>query len=119
MSLLMLIAAAALQPPTVLVGTYPVLLAPLPAVGRIVLVEATNQAFKLRSGARLAMLKAAARMAVALGAALTLSDVITTPESLAALPGGERVALPLPKLRLHVADLNNSPNWPLHPDLYP
>lgn len=105
------------EPPTVLVGTYPALLAPLPNVGRIVLVEATNQAFKLRSGARLAMLKAAGRMAMALGAALTLTDVITTPESLAALPEGERVALPLPKLRLHVTDMTNSPNWPLHPDL--
>jgi len=105
------------EPPTVLVGTYPALLAPLPSVGRIVLVEATNQAFKLRSGARLAMLKAAGRMATALGAALTLTDVITTPESLAAVPDGERLALPIPKLRLHVTDLTNSPNWPLHPDL--
>lgn len=105
------------EPPTVLVGTYPALLAPLPSLGRIVLVEATNQAFKLRAGARLAMLKAARRMAVALGAALTLTDVATTPESLAALPDGERLALPAPRLRLHVADLNTSPNWPLHPDL--
>ena len=105
------------EPPTVLVGTYPALLAPLPDVGRIVMVEATNQAFKLRSGARLALILACARIATARGAALTLTDVIATPEVLAALPEGERLSLPVPKLRLHVTDLTDSPNWPLHPDL--
>ena len=105
------------EPPTVLVGTYPALLAPLPKLGRIVVLEAANAAYKLRSGARLAVLKAAARLAAAVGAKLTLSDVLATPELLAAVPAGDRLSLPLPRLRLHVADLTSSPNWPLHPDL--
>ena len=105
------------EPPTVLVGTYPVLLAPLPNLGRVAVLEATNGAYKLRSGARLAVLKAAARLAGAVGARLTLTDVFATPELLAAVPQAERLSLPLPRLRLHVADLTNSPNWPLHPDL--
>lgn len=102
---------------SVLVGSYIALLAPLPDLGRIVLLEASNGAYKLRSGARLALQKAAMRLAAAVGAELTMTDVVASPELVAAVDDGQRVSLPLPNLRIHVADLGGSPNWPLHPDL--
>ena len=102
---------------SVLVGSYIALLAPLPNLGRIVLLEASNGAYKLRSGARLALQKAATRLAAAVGAELTMTDVVASPELVAALEDGQRLSLPLPNLRVHVADLGGSPNWPLHPDL--
>lgn len=105
------------EPPTLLVGSYIALFAPLPGLGRIVLLEAQSSSYKLRSGARLAVQKAAQRLAAALHADLTLTDVLASPELVAMVEDGQRLSLPLPSLRVHVADLAQSPNWPLHPDL--
>src|SRR5690606_1246654 len=105
------------QEPSGLVGSYIALLARLKTLGRIVLLEVTNGAYKLRSGARLALQKATARLAAALGAELTLTDVVASPELVASVDDGQRLSLTLPNLRVHVADLGGSPNWPLHPDL--
>ncbi|HZJ10933.1 MAG TPA: primosomal protein N', partial [Trueperaceae bacterium] len=105
------------EPPSVLVGSYIALLAPLPNLGRIVLLESSNGSYKLRSGARLAVQRAAQRLAAAVDAKLTFTDVVASPELVAAVDDGQRVSLPLPNLRVHVADLSASPNWPLHPDL--
>src|SRR5690606_33373671 len=88
--------------PSVLVGSYLTLLAPLPRLGRIVLLEASNGAYKLRSGARLALQKAAQRLAAAVDAELTLTDVVASPELVAVIDDGQRLSLPLPNLRIHV-----------------
>lgn len=103
--------------PQVLVGTYIALLAPLEALGRIVVLEAASPAYKLQSGSRTLVSKAARMAAKAAGVPLTLLDLVAGPDLLAQVPRGSRVDLPLPALRLHVADLNDSGNWPVHPDL--
>lgn len=103
--------------PVVLVGSHVALLAPVAGLGRVVVLEAGNQAHKLRSGGRLYVPKAAQRVAAAAGASLTLTDVVPSPELLALGGEGGGTLLPLPRLRVHVADMSGSPGWPLHPDL--
>ncbi len=103
--------------PVVVLGTYLALLAPAPRLGRVVVTEAASASYKLQAGARLFVTDAAAQLARASGAALTLTDVVAGPETLVRLPEGTRRTLPLPRLRLHAADMGGSGNWPLHPDL--
>lgn len=103
--------------PVVVLGTYLALLAPAPRLGRVVVLEAASASYKLQAGARLFVTDAAALLARASGAALTLTDVVAGPDTLVRLPEGARRSLPLPRLRLHAADMGGSGNWPLHPDL--
>lgn len=103
--------------PVVLVGSYLALLAPLAELKRIVVLDAGSSSYKLQSGARLWVPAAASLVAEAYGAALTLSDVVAGPELVARIPAEARRSLPMAQPRLHVADLANSGNWPLHPDL--
>lgn len=104
-------------PPHVLVGTYLALLAPVEPLGRLVVLDAASPGYKLQAGSRTLVSKAARVTAKAAGARLTLLDLVAGPDLLARIPRGSRVDLPLPALRLHVADLNGSGNWPVHPDL--
>jgi len=104
-------------PALVLLGTYLALLAPLPRLGRVVVLDAGSGSYKLQSGARLFVPHAAALLAEASGAALTLADVVAGPETVVRLPPDARRSLPLPRLRLHAADMSGSHDWPLHPDL--
>lgn len=103
--------------PQVLVGTYLALLAPLPRLGRVVVLDAGSSAYKLQHGARLLLPKAAGLLAQSEGVPLTLVDLAPTPDLVLAMPAEQIVRLPLPRMRLHVADLNESGNWPVHPDL--
>jgi len=103
--------------PLVLVGTYLALLAPLPRLGRVVVLDAGSGSYKLQSGARLFVPHAAGLVAEAFGAALTLADVVAGPETVVRVPAEARRNLPLPRLRLHAVDMTASGNWPLHPDL--
>ncbi len=103
--------------PVVVVGSHVALLAPAPRLGRLVVLEAGNQTHKLRAGARLWLPKAARRLAAATGARFTQTDVVSSPELIAMGEGTEHTLLPLPDLRVHVADMTGSPNWPLHPDM--
>lgn len=103
--------------PQVLVGTYLALLAPLPELGRVVVLDSGSSAYKLQSGARLLLSKAARLLADSAGARLTLVDLALGPDLVAGVPAGGALRLPLPRMRLHVADLNDSGNWPVHPDL--
>lgn len=102
---------------TVLLSTYLGLLAPLPALARVVVLDSGSPSYKLQAGARLHVPSAAAIVADAADAALTLADVLAGPDLVARVPATERRNLPLPRLRLHVADMHGSNNWPLHPDL--
>lgn len=102
--------------PQVLVGTFLALLAPLPDLGRVVVIEAGSSAYKLQSGARLFVPKAARQLAFAAEASLTLLDVTAGPNMLHDLPPGTIRQLPLPRMRLHLADLGSG-GWPIHPDL--
>lgn len=102
--------------PALLLGTYLALLAPLERLGRIVVLEAGSGSYKLPSGARLFVPAAAERLARASGAALTLCDVLLTPEMALAAPPEARRALPVVRQRLHVSDLSAG-GWPLGADL--
>ncbi|MEJ2667141.1 MAG: primosomal protein N' [Deinococcales bacterium] len=101
----------------VLVGTYLALLAPVARLARVVVLDAGSASYKLQRGARLFVPHAAALLAEASGAALTLTDAVAGPEVLVGMPPESRRSLPLPRLRLHAADMAGSGNWPLHPDL--
>src|SRR5690606_33832949 len=68
-------------------------------------------------GGRLYVPKVAQRAAAAAAARLTLTDIVPSPELIALGAGGRGTLLPLPRLRLHVADMSGGPGWPLHPDL--
>lgn len=103
--------------PHVLVGTFLALLAPMPSLGRIVVLDAGSSAYKLRSGSRLLMPKAARLLAQSAKVPLTLTDLMLSPDIAVAVPAISRASLPFPSLRLHVADLSGSSNWPVHPDL--
>jgi len=103
--------------PHVLVGTYLALLAPMPRLGRIVLLEAASSAYKLQSGSRTLVSKAARTLAQAAGVPTTLLDVVISPDLAVQVGADARRELPLPRLRLHVADLGSGGNWPVHPDL--
>lgn len=103
--------------PQVLVGTYLALLAPLPSLGRVVVLDAGSSAYKLQHGARLLLPKAARLLAQSQGVPLTLVDLAPTPDLAATVPATRIARLPLPRMRLHVADLNQGGNWPVHPDL--
>src|SRR5690606_38878896 len=105
------------SPVGVVVGTSLALFAPLPALGRVVVLEEGSAAHKLLVGARLWLPAAARTIARAAGAVMTSTDVMAGPELAARVPAAARKALPVPRLRLHVADLRASANWPLHPDL--
>lgn len=101
----------------VLVGTYLALLAPLPELGRVVLLDAGSAAYKLQHGARLLLPRAARLLARAERVPLTLVDLALSPDLAVAVRNEHVARLPLPRLRLHVADLNEGSNWPVHPDL--
>ncbi len=103
--------------PHVLVGTYLALLAPLEGLGRVVLLDAASSAYKLQAGSRTLVSKAAALRARLAGVPLTLLDVAAGPDLVVQVPAAARRDLPLPRLRLHVADLSGGGNWPVHPDL--
>lgn len=102
----------------VLVGTYPLLAAPLANPARVVLLDAEAEAYKLRNGARPWIPHAARAWADAHGVPLTVADVVLGPEAAALAP--DRAArvrtLPRPPVRWALADLAGSRTWPLGAD---
>ncbi len=103
--------------PTVLVGTYLALLAPLHELSRIVVLEHANNSYKLLSGSRIFVPTAAQFLAKITGASFVLSDVLETPEVLHTFANKDRFTLPIKSQRIHITDLNGSNNWPLSTDL--
>lgn len=103
--------------PRLIVGTYLALLAPVANLGRVILLEAGSSAYKLRSGARLVVARAARYLAEEASAPLTLTDPILSAELDPLVEEEARITLPPAPLRLHVANLNEGGNWPLHADL--
>lgn len=102
--------------PTVLVGTYLALLAPLAGLARVVVLEEASPSYKLTSGCRVFIPTAARFLAEAKGAAIVLADVSPSPESLV-LAATNVWALPRRLPRAHVVNLEGSSNWPLSADL--
>lgn len=103
--------------PQVLVGTYLALLAPLENLGRVVVLDFASSAYKLQAGSRTLVSKAATLRARLAAVPLTLLDVVAGPDLVVQVAAAARRHLPLPRLRLHVADLAGGGNWPVHPDL--
>lgn len=103
--------------PTVVVGTFAALLAPVADLGRVVLLDAGSGSYKLLSGSRSHVARLAAQVARAASVPLTRTDVALSPDVLHSLDAGALRSLPLPDFRLHVADMRESSGWPIHPDL--
>lgn len=103
--------------PTVVVGTFAALLAPVSELGRVVLLDAGSGSYKLLSGSRSHVARLAAQVARAASVPLTRTDVAVSPEILHSLDAGALRSLPLPDFRLHVADMREGSGWPIHPDL--
>lgn len=103
--------------PTVLMGTYIALLAPRPRPGIIVACEAGAGTYKLSSGARLFVPAAARRIASLMSGRFAFADVLAGPELVAVVEPSARVGLPLPRMRLHTADLGGASSWPVGPEL--
>lgn len=105
--------------PAVVVGTYPVLAAPVFAPGRVVVLDAGSDAHKLRAGSRAFVPDAVLGWAAAHGVACGCTDVLLGPE-LRAWGGegkGTEVTLPRPRVRWHPSNLAQSATWPLGADL--
>lgn len=103
------------QERVVLVGTYLALLAPLPALGRIIVLEEGNASYKLQSGPRFFIPAVARRFAERLELPIHYSDVLLTPETIHATKVIHQ--LPYKHPRVHISDLSESKNWPLGSDL--
>lgn len=103
--------------PSVLVGSYLALLAPLAPLGRVVVLEAGSSSYKLPSGPRLFVPSVARLLAEREGVPILYADALPTPETFHLVPASARHALPGPALRLFVADLSQGRNWPLSAEL--
>lgn len=103
--------------PVVLVTSYLGLLAPLPELSRIVVLEEGSASYKLMSGSRLFVPTAARLLAELSSAPLLLSDALTTLETFHEVAGEHRFRLPTTAVRSHVSDLSSDSNWPLSLDL--
>lgn len=107
---------AARGTPLALVGTYPVLCAPLPGLARVVVWDAASPSHKLIAGTRSVVRRDAAELAAAAGCPLLLLDPVATAE-LEAMGPGRRVRVPIARQRVVASDLRGSPTWPLGTDL--
>ncbi len=103
--------------PCVLVGTGLALYAPHPAAGPIVVLEAGSGSYKLRSGARPFVPDLALRSAAELGVPAVVADAGLPPEAFERSAPERRIAVPHPRVRLHVSDIASTPGWPLTADL--
>ena len=113
--------------PTVLVGSYLALLAPLQPLARVVVLEEGSASYKLASGCRVFVPTAARLLAEVSGAKLVLADALATPEAHRYLSKddkrtsearrGQVVTLPTPSARVHTVDLTQGQSWPLSTDL--
>ena len=106
-------------PASVVVGTWPVLAAPVAAPGRLVVLEANAESHKARWGARSWAPAAAAGWAAAHGVPLRLGDVLAGPETRARVraAGGIGSTLARPKVRWVTSDLGATRSWPLGDEL--
>ncbi|MDZ7707757.1 MAG: hypothetical protein U5J97_07670 [Trueperaceae bacterium] len=123
-------------PPTVIIGTWPVLAAPVRRPGRLIVLEAGAESHKLRSGSRSWIPEAARGWAELHGVPMTLTDVLAGPETVATAaaaataapavpaataataapargPGRGGVDLPMPRVRWVLSDLGKTRSWPL------
>ncbi|HEX7021314.1 MAG TPA: primosomal protein N', partial [Trueperaceae bacterium] len=103
--------------PKVLVATYLGLLAPLPELARVVVLEEAANSYKLPSGARLFIPTVARLLAETHGVPLVLADALPNPESRWRLPPEACIDLGASDARLHVTDLTQASNWPVAGDL--
>lgn len=104
-------------PPRVLLATYLGLLAPVAALGRLVVLEAGSSTYKLPAGPRLFVPTAAGRLAATLELPIVFADTLLSADLRQALPRERQLRLPLRRPRLHVASLAGESGWPLSADL--
>lgn len=98
--------------PRVVLGTWPVLATPVMAPGRLVVLEADSETYKLRSGARTWVPAAARTWADRHDVPWTALDVIAGPET-RRRAGGDGRTLATARVRWIVSDLGRSHGWPL------
>ncbi len=102
--------------PLALVGTYQVLVAPLPRLAQVHVWDAASRSHKLLAGSRSVARRDAEVLAAAAGAQLMLYDVLATAE-LRSVRVDRLEALPYPGSRVETSDLRTSATWPLGSDL--
>ncbi|MEZ4608126.1 MAG: hypothetical protein R2865_15380 [Deinococcales bacterium] len=103
--------------PSVLLGSYLALLAPLKDLGHVVVLEHGSNSYKLIAGTKLFIPNAAQALAKLSQSRLSLSDALNTPEWHHQLKPTASIELPSKKQRFHIVNLGESPNWPLSTDL--
>jgi primosomal protein N' (replication factor Y) len=103
------------QERVVLIGTYLALLAPLPTLGRLIVLEEGSASYKLQSGPRFFIPSVAQQFANRLGLPIHHSDVLLTAETLHTAKAIHH--LPYPGRRVYLSDLSERNNWPLGSDL--
>jgi primosomal protein N' (replication factor Y) (superfamily II helicase) len=102
--------------PAALVGTYPVLTAPLARLGQVHVWDAASPSYKIVSGTRSVARRDADVLAEAAHVPLIGYDVLATAE-LRAQRLDRVEALPYPAPRLVTSDLRESSTWPLGSEL--
>jgi len=102
--------------PLVLVGTYPVLTAPLVRLAQVHVWDAGSTSYKQVAGTRSVARRDAQVLAESARAQRFEYDAVATAELRAARPE-HTVALQRPPLRFATSDLRLSTTWPLGPDL--
>ncbi len=102
--------------PLALVGTYPVLSAPMPRLAQVHVWDAASPSYKLVSGTRSVARRDAEVLAEAAQAQIAWYDPLATTE-LRALDPERVLSWPYPSPRLVTSDLRQSTTWPLGPEL--
>ena len=103
--------------PSVLVASYLGILAPLPSLARVVVLEEGSPSYKLMSGPRLFVPFAAQVLADEHQVPIVFADALTTSETRHLLSAESCISLDHASRRTHVTDLAAVNNWPLSADL--
>lgn len=98
--------------PAVVLGTYPILSLPVPALRAVVVWDAASASHKQLAGARSVGRSDALVLADAAGAGWALVDALPTAE-LGAMAASEELRLPRPALRAVVVDVKQERGWPI------
>ncbi len=105
------------EQPIVLIGTYLALLAPLENLGLVVVLEEANSSYKMQSGPRLVVSRAAQMLAEMLEIPYVVTESLPSAETIQRVSSEAHLQLSQPEQRWHIADLSVGNAYPLSNDL--